>query len=274
MGQPQLFDLDDEGNPVDPKGVTNEEPAVTEDNIEAQPVVAEEPQPQETEIPEKYQGKSVADLVKMHQEVEKALGRQSGEVGELRKIVDQHIQSQTVASGQEQLSEPMEELDFYEDPNAAVRKAVETHPAIQEAQAVSQEFRKGATLAALQQKHPDMQTIVHDPAFATWLQSKKALADMFVRADQQYDLEAADALFTLWKERSSVVQQTVEVEKAARTQQAKAAQTGNVSSAPEGTRSKKIYRRSEVIKLMNADPDRYQAMQDEIMQAYAEGRVK
>ena len=36
----------------------------------------------------------------------------------------------------------------------------------------------------------------------------------------------------------------------------------------------KVYRRADIIKLMKNDPDRYQALADEIMAAYAEGRVK
>ena len=55
--------------------------------------------------------------------------------------------------------------------------------------------------------------------------------------------------------------------------QVKAANTGNVRGSAEGSR-KKVYRRADIIKLMKTDPDRYQALSDEIMAAYAEGRVK
>jgi len=54
----------------------------------------ETPEPQEPEIPDKYKGKSAEELVQMHQEAEKLLGRQSSEVGELRKVVDTYIQTQ------------------------------------------------------------------------------------------------------------------------------------------------------------------------------------
>jgi len=37
--------------------------------------------------------------------------------------------------------------------------------------------------------------------------------------------------------------------------------------------SKKKYRRSDIIKLMQTDPDKYDSLSDEIMQAYQEGRV-
>jgi hypothetical protein len=96
---------------------------------------------------------------------------------------------------------------------------------------------------------------------------------LFVAADQQYDSDSADELFTLWKERKTVAQQTAQVEKQARKQTLKAANTGNARGSAEGTR-KKVYRRADIIKLMKTDPERYQALSEEIFQAYAEGRVK
>ena len=38
--------------------------------------------------------------------------------------------------------------------------------------------------------------------------------------------------------------------------------------------SRKVYRRVDLMRLMTKDPDRYEAMSDEIMKAYQEGRVK
>ena len=45
-------------------------------------------------VPDKYNGKSLEDVVRMHQEAEKLLGRQSSEVGDLRKVVDSYINTQ------------------------------------------------------------------------------------------------------------------------------------------------------------------------------------
>jgi len=118
-----------------------------------------------------------------------------------------------------------------------------------------------------------MQTILQDPKFAEWIKASKIRTQLFVQADQQYDADAADELFSLWKERKTVAQQTAQVEKQARKQQVRAANTGNARGSAEGTR-KKVYRRADIIKLMKNDPDRYQALSDEIMAAYAEGRVK
>ena len=106
-------------------------------------VFSQEPIQQDTqdEIPDKYKGKSAEELVRMHQEAEKLLGRQSSEVGELRQVVDSYIQtqlSQQQAPNQQQ-DETVDEVDFFSDPETAVKRAIENHPKIKEAEAVSNE---------------------------------------------------------------------------------------------------------------------------------------
>ena len=65
------------------------------DNInDLQKEAPQETTPPEDDIPDKYKGKSTAEIVRMHQEAEKLLGKQSGEVGELRSVVDSYIQTQ------------------------------------------------------------------------------------------------------------------------------------------------------------------------------------
>jgi len=81
-----------------------DEQASTEDVFaeqQDQPEVEEQATPSEPEIPDKYQGKSAQELVQMHQEAEKLLGRQSSEVGELRKVVDNYIQTQLTTEPQQ-----------------------------------------------------------------------------------------------------------------------------------------------------------------------------
>ena len=233
----------------------------------------EEPQqPEQDDLPEKYQGKSAAELARMHQEAEKLLGRQSSEVGELRKVVDSYIQTQL--SQQQAPQQPEEDdIDFFTDPDKAVSRAIENHPKIKEAEQYTQQYKKASALNQLQSKHPEMQTILQDNRFAEWIQASKIRTQLFVQADQMYDYEAADELFTLWKDRQTTVKQTAQAEKAGRKEAVKSANTGNARGNPD-SKSRKIYRRADIIKLMKTDPDRYQSLSDEIMKAYQEGRVK
>jgi hypothetical protein len=249
------------------------------DNIEnevdeIQQTEAEQPQEEEQPtIPDKYQGKTLEQVVQMHQEAEKLLGRQSSEVGELRKVVDDFIQNQTQQQAPQQYVEPEDDIDYFTDPQAAVNRAIENHPKIREAQEYTAQYKKQTSLAMLNSKHPDMQSILQDPKFAEWIKGSKIRTQLFVEADQQYNAEAADELFTLWKERKNIAQQTAAVEKQSRKQQLKAANTGSTQGSAEGSR-RKVYRRADIIKLMRTDPERYQALSEEILKAYAEGRVK
>ena len=238
--------------------------------------IQEEPQveetPQEEEIPDKYKGKSTAEIVRMHQEAEKLLGRQSSEVGELRSVVDSYIQTQ-LDTNTPATQEPEEDIDFFSDPDKAVERAIKNHPSIKAAEAQTQQYKQQTAQSHLQQRHPDMQEILQDGKFVEWIKGSKIRTQLFAQADTQYDYEAADELFTTWKERQQVVGQTVANEKASRKTAVKNASTGNAKGSGEAA-SRKVYRRSDIIKLMQTDPDRYLSLSDEIMQAYQEGRVR
>ncbi len=245
----------------------------TQDTVET----PEEEQPQQPEVPEKYQGKSVEDLVQMHQELEKFSGKQSTEVGELRKVVDDYIQTQLsvqqAPQQQQQQDDNDDDVDFFVDPKTAVSRAIDNHPKIKEAQAYTQQYKQQATLAQLKSSHPEMEQILQDPKFAEWIKGSKVRTQLFVQADQAYDYDAAHELFSLWKERNQIVQQTAQAEKEARKSQVKSANTGNARGTAEGSR-RKVYRRADIIKLMRTDPERYQSMSDELLKAYSEGRVR
>lgn len=229
-------------------------------------------QPPQEDLPDKYRGKSAAELARMHQEAEKLLGRQSSEVGELRKVVDSYIQTQLSQQQAPQKSDD-EDYDFFTDPDKAVSRAIENHPKIKEAEQYTQQYKKASALNQLQSRHPDMEAILKDNRFAEWIQGSKIRTQLFVQADQQYDYEAANELFTLWKDRQATVTQTAQAEKAGRKEAVRSANTGNARGNPD-SQSRKIYRRADIIKLMKTDPDRYQSLSDEIMKAYQEGRVK
>ena len=256
-----------------PEDIEGTDELDTQDTVET-PIEKEITQDPESTIPEKYRGKSVEELVQMHQELEKFSGKQSTEVGELRKVVDDYIQTaQLTQQAPQQQQEQDEEVDFFVDPTSAVNRAIDNHPKIKEAQAYTEQYKKQATLAQLQQQHPDMEAILQDTKFAEWIKGSKVRTQLFVQADQQYDYDAAHELFTLWKERNQAVQQTAEAERQARKSAVKTANTGNARGTAEGSR-KKTYRRADLINLMKTDPDRYMALQPEIMAAYAEKRVK
>ena len=227
----------------------------------------------EEEIPEKYRNKSIKDIVRMHQEAEKAMGRQSQEVGELRRTFDEYIKTQLDKEKQAHTSTPAEEIDFFEDPQKAVEYAINNHPKIKEAETVSQQMRMQESIARLRSAHPDFETIIQDEKFLGWVTDSKVRTDLLRKADREYDFDSAHELLSTWKERQNIVSQTASAEKQERKKQLKAASTGNTKGSAEAP-SRKIYRRADIIKLMQTDPDRYMQLAEEIRNAYAEGRVK
>lgn len=268
--------LIDERQEVDETEATQE---LTADSVET----PEPEESQESDIPERYRGKSAKELVQMYEELERFSGKQRNEVGEtrkeiseLRELVDGYIQtelSNKQAPQPQQEDDNSDDVDFFVDPQSAVNRAIDNHPKIKEAEAYTQQYRQQAALSQIKSSHPDMENILQDPKFAEWIKGSKVRTQLFVQADQGYDYDAANELFNLWKEKNQVVQQTAQAEKVARQSAVKSASTGNARGSAEGSR-KKVYRRADIIKLMKSDPDRYNAISDEILQAYAEGRVR
>ena len=235
------------------------------------PVEPEVEAPAEEDLPDKYKGKSASDIARMHQELEKRLGQQSSEVGELRRHFDEYVQSNVT---QQSAPEVVEEVDFFADPNAAMARAIDNHPTLKQAQQVAAEMAKSQALAKLKTSHPDMDVVLKDEGFREWVNGSSIRRDLYEQADTRYDFAAADELITLYKERQGIVKQTAKVEKQHQKNEVKRASTGTARSNPEGATSKKIYRRRDIIELMNSDPKRYEALLPEIMKAYEEKRVK
>ena len=264
-----LNEVQDEELQQDEEYTTFDEP-VEQDNSSEEQLVEDTEEEEEDDTPEKYRGKSPKDIIRMHQEAEKLLGRQSSEVGELRKLVDNFILSQTQAA---QPKEEEDDVDFFEDPQKAIERAIAKHPKVREAEQASAAMRQQAAMATLNAKHPDYREVLGDPAFAEWVQASKVRTELYHRADKSFDIDSADELLSTWKERQRVVSQTKEVEDKALKQSRKAAATGGGKGGGEG-RSRKVYRRADIINLMQNDPARYLELADEITLAYSEGRVK
>lgn len=259
----ELFDSDELGNSSEE--VTNEQQQVEQQ----EETVEQAPEP--PKVPEKYKGKSLEDIIAMHQEAEKLIGRQAQEVGEVRRLADELIKQQL---GTKQQLPPQEEneVDFFENPQKAVQKAVETHPDVLAAKQAALQLKQIKAQAALNQAHPDFNQVVQDPEFVEWVKSSPYRLNMFAMANAQYDFAAANELLSTFKQiRGTKTKETVNTGKEVLQKGLKAAA---VDVGGTGESSKKNYRRADLIRLKMTDPARYEALQPEIMAAYAEGRVK
>lgn len=253
-----------------------EEPQI-EDNLEPEveqesPAVEEEP-----ELPSKYRGKSVSDIIKMHQEAEKLIGRQAQEVGEVRKLADDLIKRQLEGGVKTQEEATKEdEIDFLEDPDRYVQKAVEKHPAIAEAKAQAFQLKQMQFVEKLQKSYPDFQEVVKDPDFAEWVKASPVRLQLYADADTNLNFDSAAELLGNWgyvKGSRAPKQQQQSSDEVIKQERKQSLKTAAVSTGSVGVESKKTYRREDIRNLMLRDPARYQEMQPELMAAYAEGRV-
>jgi hypothetical protein len=226
---------------------------------------------QKNELPEKYREKSLDEIVKMHQEAEKLIGKQAQEVGEVRKLADELIK-QNLGSRQQQTRQEEPEVDFFENPQMAVQKTVDNHPDILAARQVTLEMKRSQIQQRLAQEHPDFGDIAKDQDFANWVKSSPIRIKIFEQADSGYDYDSANELLSTYKQLRSVKQkQTSNEGEVTRKQNLKAV---GVDVGGSGESSKRVYRRADLIRLKMQDPDRYDALSQEIMAAYSEGRVR
>lgn len=229
-------------------------------------------------IPSKFAGKSTEEIIDSYTNLEKELGRKAQEVGELRKLSDSFLQAEVARTKQNpQDNTPLEtkdnDVDFFDDPNKAVNDMIENHPKFQEFQQFQAQQAQAGAEARLKQTHPDFTDVIKDTAFQEWVQDSPIRMQMFQAADA-YNFDAANELLTNWKDRS-MISKTKEVKEKAEVERKEALKAGTAESRTSSGSSKggKTYRRADLIRLKMENPSRYESLQDEIYNAYAEGRV-
>jgi len=249
--------------------------AVDIEEVVEQPVVEEVVE----EIPEKFKGKTTKDIADSYVNLEKELGRKAQEIGELRQLTDQILRQQISQPQAKPVEPELEETDFFVDPKAAIAKAVENHPKIKqfEEQTKSsiqqqQQIRAKQAEEAFKQKHSDFEDILKEEDFQKWITASPVRQRLFAQANANYDYYAGDELFSTYKELKNIktAQREKQSDEAKASLKAASVPSGVSSSEP----STKVYRRADLIRLKMTDPSRYDAMSDEILKAYSEGRVK
>ena len=230
-----------------------------------------DPEP-ESDLPEKFRGKSASEIAQSYSDLERRMSDQGNELSNLRTTLDAMALNQSKAYEPE--PEPITEADFFSDPTNTVNRAIESHPALRQAQEMAQKMAYAQGLATLQQRHPDLQDVVGSAKFKEWVKASSARMARYQRADQMGDVEEADDLISTFKQLNQVEATTKEVSKRAQKQAVKSASTGAVRGNSDVQGSRRVYRRADIRELMRTNPQRYEDLQEEIMRAYAEGRVR
>jgi len=257
--------------------VSEETLEASEESTESTPVeeTAVEAEPK-SEVPEKYAGKTLDDVIQMHRNAEELIGKQSQEVGEQRRQIQQLLNSLPQTS----TTEPKEETvnfdeTFYEDPQKAVSSLIENHPKFKEAERQRVQAAQEASLGKLKAEHPDFEQVINDEKFKSWVSESNARRRMYENAHNNWDFDDASELINMFKV-SNMITKTKEVkeEQAKTRSKAMKSTSSETNSTGESVGSKKVYRRVDLQRLQIQDPERYAALADDIYKAYAEGRVK
>jgi hypothetical protein len=261
-----LTDLNQQGSTI---------PEPTEQTVDNTEEVANE-----VEMPEKYKNKSLDEIVRMHQEAEKLIGRQAQEVGEVRKLADSLLKQQLEAKHDKQ-PEPAQEIDWFDDPQKAINQALESNPVLRQLQEQQAVQAQRAALDVIEKTHPDFVSVAQSEDFQQWVAGSKVRQRLYNDANN-YDADSALELLDNYKSLRGLKQQKEETSKAAdealkKTDsegRSKALKAAAVQQGGTGETGKPVYRRADLIRLRMQDPNRYESMADEILAAYAEGRVR
>ena len=165
--------------------------AVEEQQAQNEPEIDEVAEPEKPALPEKYRNKALEDVVQMHQEAEKLIRKQSLEVGEVRRLADELLRSQLQPKP---VVEKPPEVDFFENPQEAMRQAVENNPRVLAAEQYALQSQRAQASQRLQQLHPDFGDVVKDESFSTWVKSSKIRSKLYEQAEA-YDVDAADEFY-------------------------------------------------------------------------------
>lgn len=250
--------------------IINEDTTPEEENVEeSQDEVTEV----ESKIPDKYRGKSIEDIIAMHQNSEKELSRLGNEVGDLRKYTQQLLQSEQFRPTPVKKEEE-EDADWDYEPQKATKNLVN-----REVGEVKQELNKLKQETALEKfkaRHPNFDQDSRSPEFIEWVQSSKYRTNLYTKNYNGIDLDAAEELMSGWDDYKSLIemknQEQHEEQEDKRQKGLKAASMEKGSSTGSG--KKKIWRSADIIRMRLNAPDQYEKHYDEIQKAYAEDRVK
>lgn len=238
--------------------------------------------PPQDDIPEKYRGKSLQEVIAMHAEAEKRVGQFRDEIGQWRSLTDSLAQAATARTKESPTDKPTDTLpsedDFFKSPIEATRKLIEAviNDRVSNLEQGVSQVAGNVEFEKFKNEFPDFDAKVRSDEFRAWAsRSQFRMNDALAAA--KGDMTAARRLMTDWNEiealsgasrqETGATQQTNSGVEAAR---AASTDTGGRRSAPAG---KPTYTRAEIVDMIVRDPNKYESLQAEIQAAIREGRV-
>lgn len=233
------------------------------------------------EIPERYRGKTLEEVIAMNEELVRKNSRLGNEVGQLRKFRDTQLETPPTKT----VERKEVNVDaLLENPEEAVETVIGQSSRIRELEEKVERATRGSAQREFEAAFPDYQSDLANEEFLEWATKTPYRANLAQRADR-YDFSAATELWTEWKERQEFIKQskTKETDQKAKLRQQQLKDGTLESGTGNSTETKKVFSRREIrdIKTRALQGDR-KAMdivndpdwQAQTMQAYLDKRAR
>jgi hypothetical protein len=261
------------------------DPETTNTQPQAQPSEPQNQQPSEPELPEKYRGKSIHDIIAMHQNAESELGRKNNEVGVIRKLADELIGVRAVErqANPPTPRKPLTTDELLNDPESKILEVVKeaTDASVRDTETRVRRMEADLQVQAFERKYPGFQDTMNAPEFGSWLQSGSDYRKRLALRAAEGDYSAADELFGLYNDHtaSRTPPQNAEPAQPSGPSAARASSTvrsggSHANGVVPGNDGKKMLSRAELLDMRINRPDEFDMRQDEILAAYREKRVR
>lgn len=257
----------------------------------AAPPAAASP-PDTPDIPEKYRGKSPAQLIEMLEHSQSTIGRQSNEIGTYRQLMDKLLEANRARQlGTDVPGAPDSPPASAKGRPAVTADALLERPAETIAEVLRAELERELApvkqtlaqrtemdeLEKLEADFPKFGDTVQTQEFREWV-AKSRLRSQDAQAAAKGDVIAARRLLETWTEISAVSRPSSQEPKPTPASAGVAAARAASTEAPgngSGPAKPVIYK-DDVVKLMLRDPDKYKSAsyQAELRAAIKEGRLK
>lgn len=159
-------------------------------------------------VPSKFKGKTVEDMIQSYQNLEKLNSRQGQELGQMRRMADEILQlKKPTTQTKEEVRQPVTVESLLNDPEKALRSAVESSDLVRRTQAAEDRVARlesKITQESFVSKFPTFADDMQDPEFTAFVQSNPARQVLGTAAAKD-DYNAAAALWAMWEERKELI---------------------------------------------------------------------
>jgi hypothetical protein len=231
-------------------------------------------------LPEKFRGKSPAEIAEAYRNLETELGRARNEIGTNRRLVDELLnlrRSTEVKSTPE--VKPVTPYDLAENPEETIvtvaKRVADERTASAEQRLAQLEIELAAD--KFEKRHPGYRNTLQSAEFQSWVH-QSPLRIKLVEKAAGWDWDAGEELMSLYNEYKAAKPAATPSKSTEAAKQAGLAKSGGsgANKVVQGGDGKKVYSRAELASLYINNPTEYDRLMDsgELTLAYKEKRVR